>query len=467
MYGKVTGYVANVLFRKRMAFDVCARCQRAVRRDTVVCPRCSGAASAHGTEPAAPTLERVPVARATIALMDSDGTLALTLYGKVAEAFLGLPVCFFHGSYPCSRPTLLLHLMFGGAGCVFGAGGRRAENAGSAAGAVAAFPCVPAHGSRLPCARDGVCARISSSLSSPTTAALFAAHATSSPTHFSFFFSSLQFPRTITKREKKLRPNEAQAAGTTATTKARTTGTATTMSEDKKANPFEEFRKYATEEGPWELVSDEKGMNISKRSVPGTSLHTQRGIVVINAPVQRVRDIIESVSLRPKWDSMVAVGEMIKRIDETHAIVRFATEAQWPVSAREFYVEVAIETDPDGRQTILANTPPDHETAYPTPKGFVRGVAQNSGYILEPVPGSDPQQTKMTFLTQRLSLSLHSHSPLQQQRQQSLSTLTTQTVDAKGWIPASIVAMSVSKDKMCLAPFKAMCEDSSIAADVK
>lgn len=101
VYGKVTGYVANVLYRKRMAFDVCARCQRAVRRDAVVCPRCSGAASAHGIEPAAPTLERVPVARATIALMDSDGTLALTLYGKVAEAFLGLPVCFFFtAAYP-------------------------------------------------------------------------------------------------------------------------------------------------------------------------------------------------------------------------------------------------------------------------------------------------------------------------------------------------------------------------------
>jgi len=196
------------------------------------------------------------------------------------------------------------------------------------------------------------------------------------------------------------------------------------------AEQFADFRKYATE-GPWEKVSDENGLEISQRSVPGTSLYTQRGITIINAPVVRVRQCIEDVESRPKWDSMVAKGEMIKRVDENHVIARFTTEAQWPVSAREFYVEVAVEVDPSGKQTILANTPPDHETTYPVTSAFVRGFAQNSGYILEPVEGSNPQQTKITFLTQ---------------------------LDAKGWIPAGIIRMAVSKDKMCLAPFKAMCE---------
>jgi len=195
---------------------------------------------------------------------------------------------------------------------------------------------------------------------------------------------------------------------------------------------FEEFRQYATT-GPWENVSDENGMQISQRSVPGTSLYTQRGITIINAPVARVRQMIEAVEARPKWDSMVAKGEMIKRVDENHVIARFSTEAQWPVAAREFYVEVAVEVDPSGKQTILANTPADHEKLWPPTSDFVRGFAQNSGYILEPVEGSDPQTTKITFLTQ---------------------------LDAKGWIPAGIIRMAVAKDKMCLAPFKAMCEEA-------
>ena len=172
----------------------------------------------------------------------------------------------------------------------------------------------------------------------------------------------------------------------------------TTTSADK----FEEFRKYATE-GPWEMVSDDNGMLISRRSVPGTSLYTQRGITVINAPVLRVRALIENVEARPKWDSMVAKGEMVRRVDENHVLARFTTEAQWPVAAREFYVEVVAEVEPSGKQTILANTPADHEQEFPVTADYVRGVAQNSGYILEPVAGSEPEQTKIIFLTQRLS----------------------------------------------------------------
>lgn len=176
------------------------------------------------------------------------------------------------------------------------------------------------------------------------------------------------------------------------------------------ADKFEEFRKYATE-GPWEMVSDENGMLISRRSVPGTSLYTQRGITVINAPVLRVRALIENVEARPKWDSMVAKGEMVRRVNENHVVARFTTEAQWPVAAREFFVEVVAEVEPSGKQTILANTPADHEQQFPVTPDFVRGVAQNSGYIIEPVPGAEPEQTKIIFLTQRLSTSTSPTTP--------------------------------------------------------
>ena len=33
------------------------------------------------------------------------------------------------------------------------------------------------------------------------------------------------------------------------------------------------------------------------------------------------------------------------------------------------------------------------------------------------------------------------------------------TVDAKGWIPPTIISFAVARDKMCLGSFKAMCED--------
>ena len=80
-YGKVSGYVVNVLFRKNMTFSVCKSCQRYVPRALGRCGRCQGCT------------DLLPVARVTLALMDDTGTLVLTLYGKVAESFLGMPVC--------------------------------------------------------------------------------------------------------------------------------------------------------------------------------------------------------------------------------------------------------------------------------------------------------------------------------------------------------------------------------------
>ena len=238
------------------------------------------------------------------------------------------------------------------------------------------------------------------------------------------------------------------------------------------ADKFEEFRKYATE-GPWETISDENGMLISRRSVPGTSLYTQRGITVINAPVLRVRELIENVEARPKWDSMVAKGEMVRRVNENHVVARFTTEAQWPVAAREFYVEVVADVEPSGKQTILANTPADHETQFPVKDDYVRGVAQNSGYIIEPVPGSEPEQTKIIFLTQRLlfpSTLLAVFAFFFQRFFNAFLSHTRRflflslghawcTVDAKGWIPPTIISFAVARDKMCLGSFKAMCED--------
>ena len=81
VYGKVSGYVVNVLFRKNMTFSVCGSCKRYVPRALGRCGRCQE------------TTALLPVARVTLALMDDTGTLVLTLYGKVAESFLGMPVC--------------------------------------------------------------------------------------------------------------------------------------------------------------------------------------------------------------------------------------------------------------------------------------------------------------------------------------------------------------------------------------
>ena len=88
VYGKVKGFVVNVLFRKNMTFNVCSKCKTYVPRSKLRCDKCNKGETITSPD------NLMPVARATLALMDSTGTLVLDLYGKVAESFLGVPVCF-------------------------------------------------------------------------------------------------------------------------------------------------------------------------------------------------------------------------------------------------------------------------------------------------------------------------------------------------------------------------------------
>ena len=144
VYGKVSGYVANVLFCKNMTFSVCGSCKRYVPRALGRCGRCQGATAL------------LPVARVTLALMDDTGTLVLTLYGRVAESFLGMPVCCRQDLWFVRVSTLVLG--WWATGAVSERGGRGPEDAGAAPGPVAALLRVSAPDCGLPCSCHGVCA---------------------------------------------------------------------------------------------------------------------------------------------------------------------------------------------------------------------------------------------------------------------------------------------------------------------
>lgn len=225
--------------------------------------------------------------------------------------------------------------------------------------------------------------------------------------------------------------------------------TNTVVKKEEDQPDFEGFRKFATDEDAWQLVVETDDMRITKRTVEGVSGFTQRGVTVINAPVAHVLEMIKRVDLRPKWDKMVATGEVLQTVNDLHLVVRFATERQLLVAARDFIVDVRGQINDDGSVIILANSPADHEKVYPVKDGVVRGIATNSGYILEPVPDSDPQKTKITFLTQRLYIFFSLFSPVSH----------SPAVDPGGWIPASVLTLTVSKDKMCLPEFKKLCEE--------
>ena len=78
VFGKMVGDVSMVALRRRAVVRVCPRCRRLLRADEASC--C-------GEE------QTQLVARATVSLTDRTGTLRFTLFGTVAEEFLGVPVC--------------------------------------------------------------------------------------------------------------------------------------------------------------------------------------------------------------------------------------------------------------------------------------------------------------------------------------------------------------------------------------
>jgi hypothetical protein len=116
----------------------------------------------------------------------------------------------------------------------------------------------------------------------------------------------------------------------------------------------------------WTRVDVADGIEISRRTVPGTGLVAMRGAGTIEAPVWKVASILLDPARAPEWVDSLRESRVVQRLGPTAYIEYNHFSMPFLVKDREFVSDVQIEVDPTTRRVALVYRPTTQAMVPPT-----------------------------------------------------------------------------------------------------
>src|SRR6516165_2566654 len=103
----------------------------------------------------------------------------------------------------------------------------------------------------------------------------------------------------------------------------------------------------------WTRVDVADGIEISRRTVPGSGLVAMRGVGTIDAPVWKVASILLDPARAPEWVDSLRESRAVRRIAPVAYIEYNHFAMPFLVKDREFVSEVQIDVDSATRHVAL------------------------------------------------------------------------------------------------------------------
>lgn len=128
----------------------------------------------------------------------------------------------------------------------------------------------------------------------------------------------------------------------------------------------------------WELRKDKDGIKVYTQKIAGAPLDAFKGTGVINAPLAKVLRVLRDGNAYTEWSPDCAESVQ-KESSETRQVNYSVTDAPFPVSDRDSYVEFTYQPTANGMKIILKALP-DYG---PQVDGMVRLKHINGFWLLE------------------------------------------------------------------------------------
>ncbi len=138
--------------------------------------------------------------------------------------------------------------------------------------------------------------------------------------------------------------------------------------------------------GPWELVRDEDGIVVHRRTVEGSPLHEFRGVGVVDAPISAILGVLDDSEHRTEWMKEAVVNKRIERLSPTSEILYNRTGAPWPVSDRDVVSKAEMTFDPAAHELRIDFTSVTHPD-WPPQDGVVRMPSLHGHWYMWPERG--------------------------------------------------------------------------------
>lgn len=144
--------------------------------------------------------------------------------------------------------------------------------------------------------------------------------------------------------------------------------------------------------GNWQLHSNREGVEVFTADVPGQNLKAFRGIAVIDAPINKVLDVLADLSRMPRWFYQMRSAKLISGT-ESKGQVYIVIAGIWPVSDRDAVIDVETHHINDSIMIQSIGRP----AAKAIDSCCVRIPSLQSSWL---VSSLSPKQTQVIFTTQ-------------------------------------------------------------------
>ncbi len=140
------------------------------------------------------------------------------------------------------------------------------------------------------------------------------------------------------------------------------------------------------DKGPWELVRDDHGIVVHRRSVAGSNLHEFRGVALVEAPMASVLAVLRDSDHRKEWMKEAAANARIEQLGPYSEIFYSRTSAPWPVADRDVVNRAVTIFDTAAHQARVEINSTTHP-GWPPQKGVVRMPFMRGHWYLWPEHG--------------------------------------------------------------------------------
>ena len=146
----------------------------------------------------------------------------------------------------------------------------------------------------------------------------------------------------------------------------------------------------------WEELSDEDGIKVWKRDVPGSPIVALKGEAIVEAPVAKVASVLDDNSRDGEWVCSLVEAKVLRQISPTARIEYNHTHAPWPIKDRDFVFHAEVKADTSAKTLTYELRSIEDKLMPEDEDKAVRGELIDSRYILK----ADGNRTRLVVIIQ-------------------------------------------------------------------
>jgi len=154
------------------------------------------------------------------------------------------------------------------------------------------------------------------------------------------------------------------------------------------------FAAQTPVETPWEVLSNDDGILVHRKEIPGSPVVAFKGEAVIEAPIAKVASVLYDTSRKMEWVAKLAEAKDVRMISNFERIEYNHTSTPVVLKDRDFVFHAKVDLDRANQRMRIALK--SVEDAFMPDEGkYVRGELLNSAYTLTSLEGGTKTRLKV------------------------------------------------------------------------